>query len=242
MFRTSRTAKSPARVEPAPQAAGPAQTGPAQKTGPLADGDGGIGYRPALRRISRADRRSLHIWYSSADLPLFGLPPDWTGYRCPGQRAGRQPIRRSGPFGMLNRPGGPLWIAALGLTHMNHDGGRLHVASHRVRTHQTLEAMAAGNFSRRLAWPLLQQGDREASDKAVIAKRKQYRSGEFGWRRAVIHVDAEAVDLYTLTTGADWVALAEMGGVCLQLDAHRFPIGRVRLVRIYDPAPYLTAR
>jgi hypothetical protein len=143
---------------------------------------------------------------------------------------------------MLTRPGGPLWIAALGLTHISRDGGRLHVGSHRVTTYQTLEAMAAGNFFRRLAWPLLQRGDREAFDKAVVARRSQYRSGEFGWRRAVIHVDAEAFEFCTLTIGADWVALAEMGGVCLQLDAQRFPIGGVRLVRIYDPAPYLTAR
>ncbi len=143
---------------------------------------------------------------------------------------------------MLTRPGGPLWIAALGLTHIAPDGGRLHVASHRVTTYQTLEAMAAGNFFRRLARPLLQQGDRKAFDNAVITRRTQYRSGQFGWRRAVIPVDADAVYFRVLTIGTDWVALAEIADICVQLDAQRFPIGRVRLVRITDPGPYLSRR
>ncbi|HKB31910.1 MAG TPA: hypothetical protein VKD26_13885 [Streptosporangiaceae bacterium] len=143
---------------------------------------------------------------------------------------------------MLTRPGGPLWIAALGLTHVAADGGRLHVASHRVTGYQTLEAMAAGNFFRRLAWPLLQEGDREAFDQAVVARRLQYRSGEFGWRRAVIPVDRDAVYFRVLTVGTDWVALAEIADICVQIDAQRFPIGCVRLVRVTDPGPYLAHR
>jgi hypothetical protein len=143
---------------------------------------------------------------------------------------------------MFSGPGGPLSIAALGLTHIADDGGRLHVASHRVTSYQTLEAMAAGNFFRRLAWPLLEHGDREAFDKAVIARRSQYRCGQFEWRRAVIPVDAGAVHFCALTVGTDWVALAEVGEVCLQLDAQRFPIEGVRLARVRDLAPYLTAR
>ncbi len=160
----------------------------------------------------------------------------------PGQRAGRQAIRRTGPFGLLTRPGGPLWIAALGLTHVAQDGGCLHVATHRVTTYQTLEAMAAGNFFRRLAWPLLEQGNREGFDSTVIALRTQYRAGQLGWRRAVIPVGSDLVCFRALTIGTDWVALAEIANFCLQLDAQRFPISRVQLVRITDPGPYLSHR
>jgi hypothetical protein len=206
------------------------------------NGSGGVDGPPRLRRASRRDRRQLRLWYSGTEFPLFGLPADWAGRRLPGQRAGRQAIRRAGPFGLLTRPGGPLWIAALGLTHIAPDGGCLHVATHRVTTYQTLEAMAAGNFLRRLAWPLLQQGDKEAFDNAVVAWRTRYRSGQLGWRRAVIPVGSDAVHFRALTTGTDWVALAEFADFCLQLDAQRFPIGRVRLVRITDPGPYLSHR
>jgi hypothetical protein len=209
------------------------------------DGSGGSGSadnRPGPRRASRRDQRQLRLWYSGTDFPLFGLPADWTGRRLPGQRAGRQAIRRAGPFGLLTRPGGTLWIAALGLTHIAPDGGCLHVATHRATTYQTLEAMAAGNFFRRLAWPLLEQGDGQGFDSTVIALRTQYRSGQFGWRRAVIPVGSDAVCFRALTIGADWVALAEIADICLQLDAQRFPIGRVRLVRITDPGPYLSHR
>jgi hypothetical protein len=143
---------------------------------------------------------------------------------------------------MLIRPGGPLWIAALGLTHIAADGGRLHAATHRVTNYRTLEAMAAGNFFRRLAWPLLQRGQREAFDDAVIALRTKFRAGEFGWQSAIIPVDADAVYFRLLTIGTDWVALTEIADICLQLDAKRFPIGRVQLVRITDPGPYLSHR
>ena len=50
----------------------------------------------------------------------------------------------AGPFGMLVRPSGPLWVAALGLTHIAGDGGLLHVGSRRVTNYQVLEAMAVG--------------------------------------------------------------------------------------------------
>jgi hypothetical protein len=192
-----------------------------------------------LKRATRRGKRGLSLWYTSAELPLYGLPPEWTGHRCPGQRAGRQAVRRAGPFGILTRPSGPLWVAALGLTHIAADGGRLHVASHRVANYQVIEAMAAGNFFRRLAWPLLEEGGREAFDQAVIARRTQFRAGQLAWHREIIPVDADAVHFRTLTVGSDWVALAQVGAVCVQLDAQRFPIGRVRLVRVADPRPYL---
>jgi hypothetical protein len=249
VFRTSKTAKRAAHEEPArhPGRAHPAAHG--AHTGPAgapraahAATDGGADDTLGPRRASRRDQRQLRLWYSGTQFPLFGLPADWSGRRLPGQRAGRQAIRRTGPFGLLTRPGGPLWIAALGLTHIAPDGGCLHVATHRVATYQTLEAMAAGNFFRRLAWPLLQQGDRAAFDAKVIALRKQYRSGQFGWRRAVIPVDDDAVYFRALAIGTDWVALAEIADVCLQLDAQRFPIGCVRLARITDPGPYLSHR
>jgi hypothetical protein len=253
VFRTSRTTRRAAHEQlarhpgQAHAAHGP-QPGPASAPGGAEGGLDGIGSgggaadRPGPRRASRRDRRQLRLWYSSADFPLFGLPADWTGRRLPGQRAGRQAIRRTGPFGLLTRPGGPLWIAALGLTHIAPDGGCLHVATHRVTSYQTLEAMAAVNFFRRLALPLLQQGDREGFDSAVIALRARYRSGQLEWRRAVIPVGTDAMYFRALTIGTDWVALAEITDICLQLDAQRFPIGGVRLVRITDPGPYLSPR
>jgi hypothetical protein len=194
----------------------------------------------SLKRAARRSKHALNLWYTSAELPLFGLPLDWTGYRCPGQRAGRQAVRRAGPFGIFTRPSGPLWVAALGLTHIAADGGRLHVASHRAANYQVIEAMAAGNFFRRLALPLLEEGGREAFDRAVIARRTQFRAGQLAWHREIIPVDADAVHFRTLTVGGDWVALAQMGAVCIQLDAQGFPIGRVRLVRVADPRPYLS--
>jgi hypothetical protein len=194
----------------------------------------------SLRRAARRGRRTLDLWYTSTDLPLYGLPPDWTGHRCPGQRAGRQAVRHVGPFGIFTRPNGPLWVATLGLTHIAADGGRLHVASHRAVNYQVIEAMAAGNFFRRLAWPLLEEADREAFDRAVIARRTQFRSGELMWHREVIPVDSDAVQFRVLAVGDDWVALAQVGAVCIQLDAQSFPAGRVRLVRVADTRPYLS--
>jgi hypothetical protein len=195
-----------------------------------------------MGRAARRDRRALDRWYTRTDLPLYGLPPDWAGHRCPGQRAGRQPVRRAGPFGIFTRRNGPLWVAALGLTHIAADGGRLHVASHRVGNYQVIEAMAAGNFFRRLALPLLEEDGREAFDRAVIARRTQFRSGHLTWHRHFIPVEADAVPFHALAVGGDWVALAQVGAVCIQIDAQSFPIGRVRLVRVADPGPYLSGR
>jgi hypothetical protein len=93
-----------------------------------------------------------------------------------------------------------------------------------------------------MAWPLLQRGQREAFDDAIIALRTKFRSGQFGWRPAVIPVDADAFYFRVLTIGTDWVALTEIADICLQLDADLFPIDRVRLVRITDPGPYLSHR
>jgi len=151
-------------------------------------------------------------------------------------------IRRAGPFGMFVRPSGPLWVAALGLTHIAGDGGLLHVGSRRVTNYQVLEAMAVGNFFRRLAWPLLEESGHEAFEEEVIARRRQFRSGQLMWRHVVIPVDAYAVNFRVLAVGAQWVGLATIGSICVQLDARQFPVGRVRLVRISDPRPYLTAR
>ncbi len=191
---------------------------------------------------SRRDRRALRAWYATAELPLFGLPTDWTGYRCPGQRAGRQVTRRAGPFGMFVRPSGPLWVAALGLTHIAGDGGLLHVGSRRVTNYQVVEAMAVGNFCRRLAWPLLEQYGHEAFEEAVIARRAQFRSGQLTWRHVVIPVEEHAVNFRVLAVGRQWVGLATIGSFCVQLDARQFPVGRVRLVRIRDPGRYLSSR
>jgi hypothetical protein len=225
-----RTSKQAAHEEPA-------RRGP--RALPLAGGIGGVVHKLSGRRAARRDRRSLHLWYTAPGLPLYGLPPDWTGHRCPGQRAGRQAVRHAGPFGIFTRPSGPLWVAALGLTHVAADGGRLHVASHRVANYQIIEAMAAGNLFRRLAMPLLGEAGREAFDQAVIARRAQFRAGQLAWRREVIPVDAAAVPFRTLRVGTDWVALAQVGDVCVQVDAQRFPVGRVRLVRVVDPRSYL---
>ena len=206
----------------------------------LAGGIGGVVRKLSGGRARRRDRRSLHLWYTAPGLPLYGLPPDWTGHRCPGQRAGRQAIRHAGPFGMFNRPTGPLGVAALGLTHIAADGGRLHVASHRVTNYQIIEAMAAGNLFRRLARPLLSEAGREAFDEAVIAMRARFRSGQLAWHREVIPVDAAAVPFRALHLGTDWVAVAQVDDVWVQVDAQQFPVGRVRLVRIADPQPYLS--
>ena len=151
-------------------------------------------------------------------------------------------IRRAGPFGLFVRPNGPLCVAALGLNHISGDGGRLHVGSHRVASYEALEAMAASNFFRRLARPLLEEFGCEAFDEAVTAWRSQFRSGQFPWRRAVIPVDAQAMDFRVLRVGTQWVAVAALGETCLRLDARDFPIDRVRLVRITNPRPYLTGR
>lgn len=194
----------------------------------------------AFRRATRRGRRALDLWYTTADLPLYGLPPDWSGRRCPGQRAGRQAVRHAGPFGMFTRPNGPLWVATLGLTHIASDGGRLHVASHRISNYRVNEAMAAGNFFRRLAMPLLDQAGREAFDQAVIAARTRFRTGQLTWRREVIPVGVQEVPFRTISVGADWVAIAQVGDVCVQLDAHQFPIDQVRLVSVTDPRQYLT--
>jgi hypothetical protein len=197
------------------------------------------GMLPVL--TARRERRALRIWYASAELPLFGLPADWTGVRRAGQRAGCQVIRHVGPFGMFVRPSGPLWVAALGLTHISSSGGVLHVGSRRVANYQVLVAMAAGNFLRRLAWPLLEEAGEESFERAVIARRLQFRSGQLGWHRAVIPVDGRAVTFRVLAVGAQWVALATIGSTCVQLDAREFPIRDVRLVQITDPVPYLRA-
>ncbi len=205
-----------------------------------ARGVAGIVNQPRLPGAAWRERRALRAWYASAKLPLFGLPADWTGHRCQGQRAGRQVARRAGPFGLFMRPGGPLWVGALGLTHIDEDGGRLHVGSHRVTDDRVRDAMAANNLFRRLAWPLMEEFGREAFDRAVVAWRRQYRAGLLRWRWAVIPVGADAVRFRVLTVGTQWVALATIDDVGLQLDAQKFPIGRVRLVRITDARPYLS--
>lgn len=212
---------------------------PSRESGTISGGN-----RPRFLpgRSARRDRRAFRLWYVEAGLPLYGLPAEWNGYRCPGQRAGRQGIRRAGPFGILTRASGPPQVAALGLSHIGADGERLHVASHRVSNYRTLEAMAANTFFRRLALPLLHEGEREAFETAVTTRRKQFRSGQLGWEQAVIPVDADAVPFRVLTVGTAWVALAEVGGIYLQIDAERFPLGRVRLVCIHDPEPYLARR
>lgn len=196
------------------------------------------------RRLPRwagaRDRPALRVWYTSSDLPLYGLPADWSGQRCPGQRAGRQMIGRAGPFKMFVRPTGPLSVAALGLTHIARDGGRLHVGSRRAIDHRILEAMAATHFFRRLAWPLQEEFGREAFDQAVVAWRRQFRSGELTWQGVVIPVDGRMVQFRALTVGAQWAAVATIRDVCVQLDARQFPLGRVRLVRITDPGPYIS--
>ncbi len=133
-----------------------------------ARGVAGIVNQPRLPGAAWRERRALRAWYASAKLPLFGLPADWTGHRCQGQRA------------------------------------------------------------------------REAFDRAVVAWRRQYRAGLLRWRWAVIPVGADAVRFRVLTVGTQWVALATIDDVGLQLDAQKFPIGRVRLVRITDARPYLS--
>lgn len=204
---------------------------------PAADG---VGSAASPGRWAWRERRALRRWYADSGLPLYGLPAEWEGRRCPGQRAGQQAIRRAGPFGLRDRASGPLQVAALGLSHLGADGARLHVASHRVSNYRTFEVMAASTFFRRLALPLLQAGERQAFEIAVMTRRRQFRSGQLGWQRAVIRVDAEPVPFGVLAVGAAWVALADIGGVYLQIDAERFPVGRVRLVCIHDLKPYLT--
>lgn len=149
-------------------------------------------------------------------------------------------IRRAGPFRLFARPTGPLSVAALGLTHIAADGGCLHVGSRRAVEPLIFEVMAANHFFRRLAWPVLDEFGREAFDQAVVAWRRRFRSGRLPWQGAEIPVDSHVVEFRALTVGTQWVAVATIGEVCVQLDARQFPIGRVRLVRITDPGPYIS--
>jgi hypothetical protein len=149
----------------------------------------------------------------AGELPLFGLPEDWTGDRwlMPVATEGDQAIAQAILHGPLVEGRGPQIVVE---------------TSRRVTAYWGNPLCIAAEYLWRRAdgWSWLPRLDEEARE--LLAR---VRSEEIS-----ITIDDEPVLFRALTEGTDWVARSEYRGFSVRIVSRNFPKEGLRLVSVID--------
>jgi hypothetical protein len=182
----------------------------------------------------RRGRQTMAERFRAAPFPLYGLPASWAGARYLGgsgsrQASGQRPV-----------------VTALSLAHG--DPAAEHGPQLRVEVRADPDDPGAGPELRRtlaeeLRWTAtVPRPDGEGPPGPAGGSP----SGERGppepgppWSSVLVRVDGRPVGFDLLAEGRHWVAIAELEGRTLVLQARDLAVERVELVRVTDVEPYV---
>lgn len=175
----------------------------------------------------RRERRAMAEWFRSAPFPLYGLPASWAGPRQLGGAGSRQARGRT-----------PV-VTSLALAHGDpaaEQGPQL-----RVEVRSDPDDPGAGPELRRALaeelWWAAATGDREAAVGGVSGLPADQPDPP--WSAVPLRLDGRPVRFELLAEGRHWVALAEVEGRALVLQARDLVPEQVELVRVTDVEPYV---
>ena len=153
--------------------------------------------------------------FRAAPFPLYGLPASWTG------------PRHLGGMGSRQARGQPRVVTSLTLAHGDPAAG--HGPELRVEVRSDPDDPGAG--------PELRQA--LAVDLRWAAASLEDREADPIWSAVPIPVDGQPVTFDLLAEGRHWVAMAELEGRVVVLQARDLAPEQVELVRVTDVEPYV---
>jgi hypothetical protein len=176
--------------------------------------------------VKRAER-SFEDAFRRSELPLYGLPPGWSGARF------------LGGYGTDGRN-----VTSLTLAH----GDPYDESGPEVRVEVSRASALPGEYQRRRLFEELENAslgpppvmDPEAFRRFVHERHRRIRDlPDPLWTPVSLSVDGRPVRFEHLAKGERWVACAPLDDAFLVLHGRRMPVGAVSLVRITDAAPYV---
>jgi hypothetical protein len=198
---------------------------------------GGSGGRPLATeallvvdpaRGIRRERQAMAERFRAAPFPLYGLPASWAGPRWLGGAGTRQSRGR------------PPEVTSLALAHG--DPAAEHGPQLRVEVRADPEDAGAGPELRQalageLRWAAATRHEREAAVDGVGGLPNDLAGA--AWSAVSVRVDGRPVRFDLLTEGRHWVAVAEVDGRALVLEARDLTVDQIELVRVADIEPYI---
>ena len=165
-------------------------------------------------RRERRWRRDMAGRFRAAPFPLYGLPASWTGPRHLGGEGSRQ------------ARGQPRVVTSLTLAHGDPAAG--HGPELRVEVRSDPDDPGVG--------PELRQA---LAVELRWAASLEDREADPIWSAVPLPVDGQPVTFDLLAEGRHWVAMAELEGRVVVLQARDLAPERVELVRVTDVEPYV---
>jgi len=179
------------------------------------------------RRRTERERRRTERRFRGAPFPLYGLPPSWQGDRSLGGggwsgRTGELISSLSLVHGALVEGEGPMLTVETALPDEAHGGGRLRVLAEEVWSGRAWTIVQALDHLR-APWPIGLEFDATPPSRTT----------------ELVVVDQVPVEFDVFSHPDHWVAASLVGGYRVTLEAERFPIQGLQLVRVTDLEPYM---
>jgi hypothetical protein len=188
------------------------------------------GWGPVPARGLRRERQELAERFRASPFPLYGLPASWTG------------PRHLGGMGSRQARGQPPLVTSLTLAHGDPAAG--HGPELRVEVRSDPDDPGTGPELRQalavdLRWAAASLEDREAEAERGGPGGRPADQADPLWSTVPLPVDGQPVTFDLLAEGRHWVAMAEVEGRALVLQARDLAPEQVELVRVTDVEPYV---